>query len=187
MVVLHSPVKEMAILLSLTLTSHPTTTTATRNLRHCRRPCPCPRRLSTLRIDIASSRRHRHVQSLLLSSSPTLSLSLPPVNVARRQRILPPSPLCAIVIVVLVIPAASTARNNCCRPRRLLMSMPKLHPPAAATALRNNRRCYCRLCLPPCCRTMLTSHPTTATATHNRLCPCLPPRRRSMLRIARQS
>jgi hypothetical protein len=161
-------------------TSHSTTATATRNLCPCCRPCPCPRRLSTSRVDVASSRHHRHVQSLLSLSSPTLSLSLPPVNLL-------PSPLCAIVVVVLVISAAIAARNNRCRPRCLLMLMPKSHPPAVATASRNNWRCYCCPCLPPCRQTMSMSHPTTATATRDCLCPCLPPRRRSMLHVGRQS
>jgi hypothetical protein len=89
-------------------------------------------------------RRHRLARSSSSSSSPSLSLSPPPVDVARRRRILPPSPLCAIVVFILVVPAASAVRDNCCRPRRLSMSTPKSHPPAAATALRNNRHRYCR-------------------------------------------
>jgi hypothetical protein len=92
----------------------------------------------------------------------------------------------AIVVIVLVIPADSAARDNRCRPRRLSMLTLKLHPPTAATALHNNQRCYRRPCLPPHFRTTLTLHPTTATATCDRLCPCLPPHRRSMLRVACQ-
>ncbi len=151
--------------------SHPPAATALHD-HHCLcRPCPCPclRRLSTLRIGVTSSCYHRHVQSSLLSSSPTLSLSPPPVNVARQRRILPPSPLCAIAVVVLVIPAASAVRNNRCCARRLSMLTPKLHPPAAATASRNNRPCYRCPCLSPHYRTTSTSHPTTATAMRNRL------------------
>ncbi len=60
-----------------TSTSHPTTTNAMRNLCWCCCPCPCPRCLLTSRVHVASSCRHRHVQSSLSLSSPTLSLSLP--------------------------------------------------------------------------------------------------------------
>jgi hypothetical protein len=87
-----------------TSTLHPTTATATCGLRClcCPCPCPCSCYLLTSRIKDASSRPHCHVQSLLLSSSPSLSLSPPPVDIARQCCILLPPLPCAIVILVIV-------------------------------------------------------------------------------------
>jgi hypothetical protein len=70
---------------ALTLTSHPTAATATRNLHCCRppHPCPCPCRLLMSCINVASSCRHHLAQSLSSSLPPSLSLSPPPVDIAR--------------------------------------------------------------------------------------------------------
>jgi hypothetical protein len=68
---------------ALTSTLHPTTATATRDLRHCCHPRPCPRHLWSLHVHVASSRRHRLAQSSSSLSSPSLSLSPPPVDVMR--------------------------------------------------------------------------------------------------------
>ncbi len=105
---------------ALTPTLHPTTATATHNLRCCRRPSPYPRRLLTLRIHVASSRRHRHVQSLLLLLSPTLSLSPCVVVIVvsvffpaarQRQRCILPPPLPHVIVFV---PAFLPAAGQCC-------------------------------------------------------------------------
>ncbi len=114
-----------------TSTSYPTTATATHNLRRCHRPCPCPCCLSTSCFDIASSRPHRHVQSLLSLLSPTLSMSPLPVNVEswqcrRRSRILPPPPPpCATIVVVIVMPVFLSAAGRC-RHRILPPPLPRV-------------------------------------------------------------
>jgi hypothetical protein len=109
----------------LTLTLHPTAATASRD---CLCPCLPPRRWSTSCIDInvASYRRHRHTRSLLLLLSPSLSLFLPPANVASSRchriepddaRPPPPPPppwlssLSSSVALVVVIPASFTNVN----------------------------------------------------------------------------
>jgi hypothetical protein len=75
-------------------TLHPTPATASRD---CLCPClpPCRRSTSRVNIAVASYHHHRHTRSSLLLSSPSLSLSLPPVNVAHQHRIFPPPPPCA--------------------------------------------------------------------------------------------
>jgi hypothetical protein len=144
----------------LMLTLNPTATTA---LCNCLHPCIPSRRRSTscVNVNVASYRRQRHARSSLLSSSPCLSLSPPPVNVAHRRCILPPPPPRTIVVVFVVpvlvpVPAA-------CRHR------PSTSHPPAATAMRD----LCRFCHPrprPCPRRLLPP----VDVTHPR-CIVLPP------------
>ncbi len=98
-----------------TLTLHPTAATDSRNL--CR-PCLPTRRRSTLRVDVdlTSYRRHRHARSLSSLSSPSLSLSPPPVNVAcRRCILLPPLPCTIFVVVVIPVPVPVPVPAACRR------------------------------------------------------------------------
>jgi hypothetical protein len=95
-------------------TSHPPAATALHN--HCRLhhpcPCSCPRRLSTSRVDNASSHRHcfaRLLSSSLLSPPPAPRAIIVVVPIAcrcqRQSRILPlPPPPCAIIVIVIVVP-----------------------------------------------------------------------------------
>jgi hypothetical protein len=153
------------------LTAHPTTTTTSRD-----RLCPClpPRRQSTLRIDndVACYHRQRHARSLLLSSSP--SLSLPPVNVEHPCCILPPQ-LPHMIVVVFNVPVPVPVPAACQR------CASTLHPPTAtATAIFVIVVVPVPVPVPAACQCCaLTTHPPTITAKRNlhryccpRPCPC---------------